>query len=76
MTAPDFKVVTDDYRRSRYGPLTQALIDGRTVLLPPGKTVANVFQTLRRNGFGLRQRKHPDGLVIWAERMEGEERSA
>jgi hypothetical protein len=70
---PEFKIVTNDYRASRLGPLASALIDGKTVLVPERTGTAGLYQTLKRRGFRLRQHKHADGMVLWAEPLNGTE---
>ena len=70
---PEFKVVTDDYRGTRFGLLTQTLMDGKTILVSDRTSVGTLYQTLKRHGFRVRQHKRPDGIVLWAERLNGED---
>ena len=47
---------------------------GATLLLPTPPGRANGYSghsaTLRRAGYRLHQRKDPDGIVVWAEKIE------
>lgn len=71
----EFQVVSDELRSKRVAnigisPATQALIDGKTILVPGDFKSGRYFNTLRRNGMRLRQHRTEEGMVLWAEKIE------
>jgi hypothetical protein len=78
----DFQIVPDE-RRHEAGvhrgrppsPLWEAVRSGQTVLVPP-KDVASfngVRSSFRAKGYRLHVSKQPDGVLLWADRLNGED---
>ena len=75
-----FEIVDDKLRipepgargRGRVSELTQALMDGKTVMVPRDSKSGHHSTTLKARGYRLRQHQRAEGLVLWAEKI-GEE---
>lgn len=72
-----FKIAPDEWRTEKGhstntpNETTQAVIDGKTVLLlDPKANTGGMSNTLRNRGLRLRQHRRPEGLVVWAEPIE------
>ena len=66
----EYKIVGIERRQSNRSPIVEALMSGRTLLMPHGTAFSGYGTTLKRNGYRLHSHQASDGVVLWADPPE------